>query len=412
MQRDFDRATEEASTALAMFRDLGDVEGTAWSLISLGTIARCQGEAERASALLTESRSLSEGIGFREGIAWACEQLGLLAAVDGDPAAIVLLRRSLDLHGELRDRWRMSSVLEDLAAIALALDRARPAARLLGAAEAVRDAIGTVIAPCERPQHLQTAAAVQAALGEETFAADRQQGLLATMDELAAELPSAEDASSVTPARAGPPANGPAPGGPAQDGPAATGPAGQAAAPARRRPPQPAARSGEAPAGPLRIRALGGAVVEFGGRARTAARHRRLRRRLPRRHGGRRMGAGTPGRASPGLRVGPAGHRQAAGRGRPPSGRRGAVPPGGGARAAQRHGPPGADEQLGPPRRDGPCDQALRRAGRAAARPGGGAPGRRDHGAVRAVGGRILTSPAARAAPGVSPGSPGAGLPH
>jgi DNA-binding SARP family transcriptional activator len=71
----------------------------------------------------------------------------------------------------------MSSVLEDLAAIALALGRARPAARRLGAAEA----------------------------------------------------------------------------------------------PARRRPPQPAARSGEAPAGPLGIRALGGAVVEFGEVALTPA---------------------------------------------------------------------------------------------------------------------------------------------
>ena len=199
LQRDFDRATAEASTALAMFRDLGDVEGTAWSLISLGTVARYQGEAERAATLLAESRALAEGIGFREGIAWCCEQLGLLAAVDGDPAAITLLRRSLELHGELRDRWRMSSVLEDLAAIALALGQARSAARLLGAAEAIRDAIGTVIAPCERPQHLQTAAAARAALGEEAFAAARQQGMLATMDELTADLPSAEDAAPVPP---------------------------------------------------------------------------------------------------------------------------------------------------------------------------------------------------------------------
>jgi len=301
LQRDYGRGTEEAGTALAMFRDLGDVEGTAWSLISLGTIARYQGEAERAAALLTESRALSEGIGFREGIAWACEQLGLLAAVDGDPAAIVLLRRSLELHGELRDRWRMSSVLEDLAAIALALGRTRSAARLLGAAEAVRNAIGTVIAPCERPHHLQTAAAIRAAVGEAMFAVDRQQGLLATMDELAADLPSPEDArpaeSPLTgprpampqpPAAAESPLTGPLPAirrpaaptadGAAKDGPVSDGPVpdGRAAAePAkaapRRRPPQPAARSGEAAAGPLRIRALGGAAVEFGEVALTAA---------------------------------------------------------------------------------------------------------------------------------------------
>jgi predicted ATPase/DNA-binding SARP family transcriptional activator len=238
LQRDFIRAIEEASTALAMFRDLGDVEGTAWSLISLGTVARYQGDSERAALLLTESRTLSEGIGFREGIAWCAEQLGLLAAVDGDPAAISLLRRSLELHSELRDRWRVSSVLEDLAAIALALGKTRPAARLLGAAEALRDAIGTVIAPCERAQHLQTAAAVRAALGEERFTMAVQEGLLATMDELAADLPTADDAAPAAPV-----------------------------APARAA--QAAARGGGT--GPLRVRTLGGAVVEFGDAALTAA---------------------------------------------------------------------------------------------------------------------------------------------
>ena len=192
LQRDFGRAAEEAGTALAKFRELGDVEGAAWSLISLGTVARYQGNVERASVLLTESLALSEGIGFREGIAWSVEQLGLLAAVDGDPAAISLLRRSLELHSELRDRWRMSSVLEDLAAIALAQGNARQAARLLGAAEALRETIGTVIAPCERLQHNQTTKAVRTALGDEAFDAALRQGQLASMDELTADLPSAD----------------------------------------------------------------------------------------------------------------------------------------------------------------------------------------------------------------------------
>ncbi len=285
LQRDFARAAEEASIALAASRELGDVEGTAWALISLGTVARYQGEIERAVLLLTESRALSEGIGFREGIAWSAEQLGLLGAVDGDPAAITLLRRSLELHTELRDRWRMSSVLEDLAAIALALGHARQAARLLGAAEAIRDAIGTVIAPCERPQHLQTLAAVRSELGEEQYAAARQQGLVATMDELAPDLPAPDDAAPVAPPRA-PPQSGPLQSGPPQAGPPQAAPAPEAAAgptiaaepadghpkpsAARARAAQQAARIGAA-TGPLRVRTLGAAAVEFGEAALTAA---------------------------------------------------------------------------------------------------------------------------------------------
>ena len=207
LQRDFGRAAEEAGTALAKFRELGDVEGAAWSLISLGTVARYQGDVERASVLLTESLALSEGIGFREGIAWSVEQLGLLAAVDGDPAAISLLRRSLELHSELRDQWRMSSVLEDLAAIAIAQGNAGQAARLLGGAEAIREAIGTVIAPCERLQHNQTTKAVRTALGDEAFDSALRQGQLASMDELTADLPSADPpgpSPAAAPAQASP----------------------------------------------------------------------------------------------------------------------------------------------------------------------------------------------------------------
>ncbi len=276
LHRDFGRAAEEAGTALAKFRELGDVEGAAWSLISLGTVARYQGDVERASVLLAESLALSEGIGFREGIAWSAEQLGLLAAVDGDPAAISLLRRSLELHSELRDRWRMSSVLEDLAVIALAQGNAPQAARLLGAAEALREAIGTVIAPCERLQHNQTVKAVRTALGDDAFDSALRRGQLASMDELTADLPSADPP--------GPPQAQPDQAQPDQADPDQAQPdqaQSDQAVPSLARPARPkAARprggprapgNGAAPAGMLRIRGLGAAVVEIGDTALTAA---------------------------------------------------------------------------------------------------------------------------------------------
>ena len=252
LQRDFGRAAEEAGTALAKFRELGDVEGAAWSLISLGTVARYQGDVERASVLLTESLALSEGIGFREGIAWSVEQLGLLAAVDGDPAAISLLRRSLELHSELRDRWRMSSVLEDLAAIAIAQGNAGQAARLLGAAEALRETIGTVIAPCERLQHNQTTKAVRAELGDEAFDAALRQGQLASMDELTVDLPSAEPPGSAEPNQTAPdqaPPEQPAPEQPAPEQPAPEAGQGRGRGPGPRSQPARTVPAGTGPPG-------------------------------------------------------------------------------------------------------------------------------------------------------------------
>lgn len=191
LQGDFELAKTECTAALAMFRTLGDVEGTAWSLISLGVVARCQGDMAAAESLLRESMAASESIGFREGIAWSLEQLGLLdmaRATAGAPGsapppgrAAQMLRRSFETHRELRDRWRMSSLLEDLAALSLAgaASTAAMAAAMLGAAQALRDAIGTVIAPCERRQHDAAIEKARAALGEPGFDAAWQRGLSA-----------------------------------------------------------------------------------------------------------------------------------------------------------------------------------------------------------------------------------------
>src|SRR5215469_691144 len=194
LQARFEQAGEECTVALSMFRELDDVEGIAWSLLSLGTIGRLQGDREQAAVLLQESRSLAERIGFREGMAWSLEQLGLLAADRGDPSAAALLRTSLEIHHDLRDRWRTCSVLEDLAAIALAGRNAEQAARLLAAAEAMRVAIGSVIAPCESGQHEATMTGARAALGEENFAASWRQGRLAPIDDLQADLAGQEAA--------------------------------------------------------------------------------------------------------------------------------------------------------------------------------------------------------------------------
>ena len=58
------------------------------------------------------------------------------------------------------------------------------AAGLLGAAAAIRETIGTVIAPCERAQHDDTVAGARAVLGEKAYAAAWQRGPRAQPGEL------------------------------------------------------------------------------------------------------------------------------------------------------------------------------------------------------------------------------------
>jgi tetratricopeptide (TPR) repeat protein len=198
LQGEFELATTECSIALVQARTLGDVEGIAWSLLSLGIVARYTGELDRASELLAESRSVSEKVGFREGVAWSLEQLGLLAAARGEGAAAAgLLRSSLDLHRDLRDRWRICSVLEDLAALDAAVDPVL-AAKLLAAAQVLREEIGTVIAPCEVGQHQQTVTTARAALGDAEFETAWRAGLVTAIADLQVESPTA-DLTAVAP---------------------------------------------------------------------------------------------------------------------------------------------------------------------------------------------------------------------
>ncbi len=293
LQLDFDRATAECTVALRMFRGLGDIEGIAWSLLSLGTVARYQGANPRAAALLGESRTLAARIGFREGIAWSLEQLGLLAADQGDPNAAGLLQESLTIHHELRDRWRTCSLLEDLAALALAQGSAPQTARLLAVASALRTTIGTVIPPCESTMHQQTLAGARAALGEEEFDTAWQQGLLSQVDalvtdpELLAGPPAQAAHGQAAPGQPAPDQPTPQQASPPQPGPDQAA-SGQAEPQRRLRPGRPAAGrsaagrpaashpaashpAADAAGTMLRIKALGAATVHRGEVAVTAA---------------------------------------------------------------------------------------------------------------------------------------------
>jgi predicted ATPase/DNA-binding SARP family transcriptional activator len=266
LQEEYDRAAEECTTALAMARELADAEEISWGQISLGAIARYRGDAEAAARWLADSRAMAEQVGFREGIAWSLEQLGLLALGRGDPDAATLLRASLEIHHELRDRWRTCSLLDDLAAVALANGQPGQAATLLGAAETLRQAIGTVVPPCERPLREATLQEVRSALTAAEFEAAWQRGTVAQVDDIRDSLARSADATWADAGRVDAKST-------------AAGSAGASETVSSPRPAEPgAARSAATPAGPvsgvtglLRIRVLGAATVHLGDAAVTAA---------------------------------------------------------------------------------------------------------------------------------------------
>jgi tetratricopeptide (TPR) repeat protein len=176
-QGDYGAARALFEESLASFREPGVKWGIAWSLGLLGQVVRDQGEHGAARALLEESLAIQREVGDKLGIAQSLYGLGTVAGDQGEyGAARALLEESLAIYRELGIKQGIAPNLEGLAALAVAQGQSERAARLYGAAEGLREAIGAPLPPAKRAEHDRSVAAVRTALGEQEFAAAWAEG--------------------------------------------------------------------------------------------------------------------------------------------------------------------------------------------------------------------------------------------
>src|SRR5207249_7776045 len=140
--------------SMALFRELGDKQGITIALSIFGAIAHAQGDNGRALALLEECLALQREIGGKWGMATAHNRLGMVTHVQGDDGrALAFYAESLTLCRELEDKYSLAECFEGLAGVAVAQQQLERAARLLGAAAALREAIGAPLSPRERVRY-------------------------------------------------------------------------------------------------------------------------------------------------------------------------------------------------------------------------------------------------------------------
>ncbi|HEY5927415.1 MAG TPA: hypothetical protein VIV11_37280, partial [Kofleriaceae bacterium] len=171
-----ERTTEEE------LRALGDPEVVVWALLNRGAILHHSGDPTTRDVL---GRAFSEAIAarFHEGIAWSLELIGKVSLDRGEYLqARAQLAAALRVHRRLGDRWRCASVLEALAAVAVASGRPARGAVYLGAADAIRQQIGTPVPACEQPMLAQTEASGVALIGQ-AFEAGRERGRRTPLDQ-------------------------------------------------------------------------------------------------------------------------------------------------------------------------------------------------------------------------------------
>ena len=115
-QSDYERGETLAREGLALFRELGDIRGTALALDRLGMAAWRRGDFTAARSLMEEDLSLFRKLGDKERIAWSLFTLGLLDSKQGDYVmAQTLFEESLSMHRELGNKRGMAASLNQLA---------------------------------------------------------------------------------------------------------------------------------------------------------------------------------------------------------------------------------------------------------------------------------------------------------
>jgi predicted ATPase/DNA-binding CsgD family transcriptional regulator len=185
---DFECAERQLTGTVELARSVGDRWLLGAVLSNLGMALARQGELERAEPLLAEALALFHAIGERRWIAHTRSFQGLLATWRGDhDAALAAFREALGLAVELDVRFYIAEILERMAALIIASGAAEPAARLLGAAGALRECLAAPPLPIDRVTRDQALDAARSMLGDATIAASFAAGRTLPLHEAVAE---------------------------------------------------------------------------------------------------------------------------------------------------------------------------------------------------------------------------------
>jgi tetratricopeptide (TPR) repeat protein len=222
-QGGFMRAESLLKESLAVFRELEDVMGIARALIGLADVARDQGDSEQNVTFSQEGLACARECGDVLLTGYALHNMGVAAWQQGDhaqarsllAAALVSLDRRGEAGAEVlasiglmaldqrdfsgakkafadslqigRTRsipWLASTDLEGLAGVAAAHGEAELAARLYGAADAIRTSCGTPVRPSHQHLHDRGVAVAKALLGQEDFTRAYQQGRAVPVEQM------------------------------------------------------------------------------------------------------------------------------------------------------------------------------------------------------------------------------------
>lgn len=183
---DYAAARPILEESLAIWREVGVLEGIADTLNQLGTVAHGQGLEEEAIMLLEESLALSRKIESKTYTAMVLDNLGECLQTHGDnERAERLFREAIILEQEISYYHGIAWSLCGLGGVAGEQRKPERAARLLGAAQAWRKSVGEDLSawPYVLNDYARWEDTARAQLDEEAFATAYAEGQAMTLEQ-------------------------------------------------------------------------------------------------------------------------------------------------------------------------------------------------------------------------------------
>jgi tetratricopeptide (TPR) repeat protein len=196
-------AEDWCERALRLAAEQGHQPGQIFALIGLAFAARRRGRLDAAETHLRDVLSRTPSQDAEEApppyLVMILTELGFVAEHRGEAAeAVALHLRTLDVAGRLGGGRDMSIAIDGLAGAMAVTGRHDRAARLLGAATAMRASGSLPVTPVEGGDIERITARVRDALGEERFAAESQRGEVLTLEEVRSLVTLTDAATSRT----------------------------------------------------------------------------------------------------------------------------------------------------------------------------------------------------------------------
>ena len=184
---DYERAAPFFEEALALSRRIGDRRNMAGTLHNLADVERQRGNYERAKTLGMESIALAREMEDKWQLAHFVGWVGLLTvfSLDEHDLAERFLKESLTLNREIGSWDYFAYSLEGFAGLAGAKAQGGRAARLWGAAEALRKTISAPLSIEGRQYFERSMVAARAELGEAEWESAFAQGMAMSAEEAA-----------------------------------------------------------------------------------------------------------------------------------------------------------------------------------------------------------------------------------